>query len=521
MKVLIADDEEHVREGIDLSVDWEAYGVTEKFMAGNGIEALEIMVTHQPDILFCDMKMPVMNGMELLKRIREEGLDTQVIVISGYNDFEYTRATIQANGIDYILKPFRRKEVEEAFHKAVSLWKKKTESKQTEADNAHLVRRADALLDEKKLASYFRNEIPLSELVKRVFHKTGLRQHDLYCILFIPQNMTHVLNQRFMMDDDLFLFAVDNIARYSISDQAMHYICRLDAYQWILLLDFQNNGAEAPDLRFYLERLKRAWKQTIQLDVIMGGDRSSHLTHIHQAIGEAQNALLHSNIGESKGIESNRKPFPSLMSQEILLRRAFESGNRPFAAGIVQQHAEALRSRGTLILKELQGCTMEANLLLGRYSQMTSSQAGAVQAPSIPLWVCNVDEWERIFVSQIHLLLDKMKNGSATVRDIHEIRFYLDQHFHENISIKEISENFHFSPQYISKKFRETYQTTIVAYLTKMKIEKAKSLLSHTKLSVSEISNQIGYEDENYFSKVFKKQTGISPLQYRKETAIH
>ncbi|MDF2960320.1 MAG: hypothetical protein K0S39_2055 [Paenibacillus sp.] len=521
MKVLIVDDEERVREGIDLSIDWQAYGVTEKYMAGTGMEALEIMIAHQPDILFCDMKMPVMNGIELLKRIREQGLNTQVIVISGYNDIEYTRATIQANGVDYILKPFRKKDVEEAFCKAVAAWKEKAELRQAEVEKAYLVRKADALLDEKKLASYFRNEIPLTETIKRIFDKTGLRPYDLVCLILVPQNMTHVLNQRFMMDDDLFLFAVDNIARYSLSGQALHHICRLDTHQWVLLLDFPSNGSGKPDLMFYLERLKQSWKKTIQLDVLIGaGGSASHLNHIHQSIGEAQNALLHLNIGCSKGTKGGIVPLPSLMSQEILLRRAIESGNRSFAEGIVHQHAETLRSRGTLLLKELQNCTMEANLLLGRYSRIIPSQEGAVQTPSIPLWVCELNEWERTFVSQIHLLLDKMKHSSADGRDIHEIRSYLDHHFHENISLKEITEHFHFSPQYISKKFRETYQTTIVAYLTNLKIEKAKALLSYTNLSVYEISNQIGYEDENYFSKVFKKQAGISPLQYRKETAV-
>ncbi|NOU95892.1 response regulator [Paenibacillus sp. LMG 31456] len=521
MKVLIVDDEEHVREGIDLSVDWEAFGVTDKYMAENGMEALEIMTAHQPDILFCDMRMPVMNGTELLRRIREEGLNTQVIVISGYNDFEYTRATIQANGIDYILKPFRKKDVEEAFSKAVSAWQEKVKSKEADVEKEYLVRKADALLDEKKLASYFRNEIPLTETVKRMFDKTGIRQYDFSCLILVPQNMTHVLNKRFMMDDELFLFAIDNIAGYSLSGQAVHYICRLDAYQWVLLLDFPDKGSGQQDLKFYLERLKRAWKHTIQLDVLIGAEgRTSRLTNIHQAIGEAQNALLHLNIGDSKGTEGSEKPLPSLMSHEILLRRAIESGNRLFATDIVQQHAEALRFRGTLLLKDLQRCTMEANLLLGRYSQMITSQAGAMKAPSIPLWVCDVGEWERIFISQIHLLLDKMRPSSVGNGDIHEIRAYLDNHFHENISLKEITEQFHFSPQYISKKFRETFHTTIVAYLTDMKIEKAKALLSHTNLSVHEISNQIGYEDENYFSKVFKKQTGTPPLQYRKETTV-
>ncbi|UUZ81280.1 helix-turn-helix transcriptional regulator [Paenibacillus sp. P26] len=80
-----------------------------------------------------------------------------------------------------------------------------------------------------------------------------------------------------------------------------------------------------------------------------------------------------------------------------------------------------------------------------------------------------------------------------------------------------LSEKFHFSPQYIAKKFKELYNTTVMTYLTEPRMEKAKSLLIHTEMPVSEMAATLGYADENYFGKVFKKQTGSSPLQYRKQ----
>ncbi|MNH94982.1 putative response regulatory protein [compost metagenome] len=521
MKVLIVDDEEHVREGIDLSVDWEAYGVTERYMAANGLEALELMSAHKPDVMFCDMKMPIMGGTELLQRIREEGWNTQVIVISGYNDYEYTRATIKANGVDYILKPFRRQDVEEAFRKAVSAWQLQVETRKDEIEKAYLVKKADALLDEKKLAAYFRSEILLTDSIRRIFAKTGISQEVFECSILIPRNMTYVLNQRFLKDDDLFLFAVDNIARDALSGQAVHHICRLDAYQWVLFISFPRLGTGRADIKFYLERLKRAWEQTIGLQVLIGASsRSTDLSNVHQTVGEAQNALSNTNILDGRVTTLSANPIPSLMNQELVLREAIETGNLSFATTIVHQYVEALRSRGTLLLKELQGCTMEANLLLGRYSQKLSVNTGSVQGSLIPQWVCDVEEWERIFVEQMNLLLGKVEISPLSGFGIQDIRAYLDSHYHENISLKSLTEQFHFSPQYISKKFSDTYQTTIVAYLTHLKIERAKVLLTNTNFSVYEISNRIGYEDENYFSKVFKKQAGLSPLQYRKETSI-
>ncbi|RXZ81317.1 response regulator [Paenibacillaceae bacterium] len=521
MKVLIADDEEHVREGIELSVDWEAYGVTEKYMAGNGMEALEIMLAHRPDILFCDMKMPIMNGGDLLKRIREEGLPTQVIVISGYNDFEYTRATIQANAIDYILKPFRRADVQEAFRKAVSAWKEKHESQHAQVEQAFIVRKADALLDEKKLAAYLRGETPLTDAIRRIFEKTGLSPYGCYCLMLVPQNRADVLSRRFLDDEDLFVFAIDNIARDSLGGKAKHYICRLDNYQWVLLLDFPNDELGGSDLWFYLERLKKAWHHTISLQVLIGiNPHPASLSALQQALGGAQHNLLQLNVGTGSLAEESAQPLPSLMAQKMLLKQAVESGNHALAEGIVRRYTEELQNRGKLLLKELQACTREANVLLGMYGQLVSSQSGGVKDFAIPLWVAGLQEWERSFITQVCLLIEMMNEEPSEGRDIQAIRAHLDQFYHTNISLKEIAEHFHFSPQYISKKFRETYDTTIITYLTNRKIEKAKALLSHTKLSVYDISNQIGYEDENYFGKVFKKQTGVSALQYRKQMIV-
>ena len=106
MKVIIVDDEVHMREAIELMIDWKSYRVQEVYYAQNGIEALKIIDEKKPDILLCDMEMPVMGGRELLREIMERQIKIQVIAVSGYSDFSYVYATLLANGVDYILKPF-------------------------------------------------------------------------------------------------------------------------------------------------------------------------------------------------------------------------------------------------------------------------------------------------------------------------------------------------------------------------------------------------------------------------------
>lgn len=119
-KALIIDDEKHVSQAIAALGDWEKYSIIKPFYASNGQDGLIAMREINPDIVFVDMKMPVMDGREFLKIATAEFTKTQYIVISGYNEFELARAAIKYNVIDYLLKPINEEDLNEAIKKAIS-----------------------------------------------------------------------------------------------------------------------------------------------------------------------------------------------------------------------------------------------------------------------------------------------------------------------------------------------------------------------------------------------------------------
>jgi len=516
MKILIADDEQHVREGIELSISAEQFGITDILMAENGLEALELIKANKPGVVFCDMKMPIMNGVELLQQIRELNLNTQVIVISGYSDFEYTKAAIKANGVDYILKPFHRRELEEALKKAVDAWNELESVKQSEAERGHIVRKADALLDEKKLAAFARGESPLTDGIMRLFTKLGLPQHLLSISVILPRKRMDIVSSRFEMDEELFFFAVDNIACNAIED-CPSYLCRLDDYQWLMIVAGSSEHRSAASLPVQLERVRRAWQQTLRLEVLIGqAEGNWSIAELHQAIGQATNKLLASDVlsGEVIAATATAADIPAFMNQQFILQKAIETGNKSFVLDIVGKYGESLRQQGTLALKELQICSLEANLLLRK---LVSQQTLTTPIPYLPLWISDLEEWEKMLQQQIWVLLETKSGATHGSKEIEAIKAYLNASFYEDISFATLSEKFHLSPQYISKRFKETYQTTVISYLTELRIEKARALLSNTNMQVAQIANQLGYVDEYYFGKVFKKQTGLSPLRYRKD----
>ncbi|WP_246627456.1 response regulator transcription factor [Paenibacillus solanacearum] len=517
--MLIADDEEHVREGIELSIDWAKFGVEQRLMAENGAEALQLLREHKPAVLFCDMSMPEMNGMELLQRIREEGWDTQIIVVSGYDDFVYTKAAIRAQGVDYILKPFRKADLEQALERAIAAWSRKENSLRDERETEHRLRQAGALLDEQKLALYLKGEAAYHEGIRSLIYKTGLSAERMSAAFLLPQNRMELVDRRFSGDGELFWFAVNNIAHEALRRYGSHYLCRIDEYQWVLLTSAEQQGS--PDLhRSYIGKVTGAWETTLGLQALAGlCAKEAAVESLPSAIQEARAALLQLSVFRAAGGAGAAHPaqsakLPGFAAQEVLLLNALKNKDKLYIAEIIRSFVQSLQRRGSLSLKELQLCTSEANLMLEKEArQLTQKHATDL---SVPLWISDLGEWEKSVVRQWWALIEEEGGEASGTRGIQPIRDYIDKHYHDNISLSDLSELFHFSPQYIAKKFKELYNTTVMTYMTELRMEKAASLLTHTELSVSEIAGMIGYADENYFSKVFKKQNGVPPLSYRK-----
>ncbi|XID92164.1 response regulator [Paenibacillaceae bacterium WGS1546] len=521
MKALIVDDEEHVREAIELSVDWEKYGISERLMAEDGVQATELIRLYNPEILFCDMKMPNMDGTELLRWLREEYEEMQVIVISGHDDFRYTRAAIRAWGVDYLLKPFRKRDLENALERAATAWRLREASRQENRKAEYRVKQADGLLDEQRLATFLKGEISPNDGLRSLLHKMEGVSEGVWVALALPRNRIEIVNGRFDGDAELFMFAVNNIAEDILKSYGSYYFCRLDPYQWALLISEVGNGSlpqrPASELQDRLHRLAEAWRLTLGLSVFVGltAERAS-VDKLPGAVGDARVSLLRSMVLDNGLHSAAVSAAPRLSDKQVLLEAALSGGNKSYAREIIGSFVQAIRERGVLSLKELQAFTLEANHMLERASRLIAG-GNKVSELYLPLWISDLEEWERLLVQHWWRMIEESGREGSGNHGIESLREYMSLHFQEDISLSSLSESFHFSPQYIAKKFKELYNTTVMTYLTEIRIDKARSLLAHTAMTVLEISVTVGYADENYFGKVFKKQTGLSPLQYRKQ----
>jgi len=506
LKILIVDDEEHVREGVQLSMKWADYQIEEVLMADNGLSALEIIRREAPDLVICDMSMPIMDGVTFLKTLREEGWDSRVIVLSGYQEYQYTRATLQANGIDYLLKPFKIVDLERAVAKAI---RSVSESKRIQNDERrknYQLYEANMIVNEQKMAAYLQSEIPNYEGVRQLLHEEHFPLEHIHVLIYLPKNLHEVVERYYGGDEALYYFSMKNIVGDVFKTFCRYYFFRMDPFICIFVADCISDD----EVEFYQTKLLESWSVNIKLDALSARSKQARgyaelLTGIREAKTEIVNAHL---VAGNVRVDESRK-LPSFMDKELLLLEALKNRDKQYIAELIHSFARQLRELPYLSLRELQHCSVEVNLLIMRISADHPAQ-------TMPLWICNLDEWEKAVIHSFWSIIESEGDSLSSLQSVHAVRHYIDSHIGTDLTLASLSKRFHFSPQYLSKKFKESYRTTIMSYLTNLRMEKAKSLLIHSDMSMLEIAQLLSYDDDNYFGKVFRKHTGVSPTQFRR-----
>ncbi|AZS13350.1 response regulator [Paenibacillus lutimineralis] len=511
MKVLIVDDEQPVRESVELSIKWAKHDITEIYMAGDGIEALDIVRREAPELIICDMSMPRMDGTGFLEVLREEGWDSKVIVLSGYQEFRYARATLLADGVDYLLKPFKIDDLDKAIARAVQSILGSKQNKSEEWRRSHQVNEAQVLLNEQKMVTYLQNETVNHEGVRQLLTDEGFPLEDFYILLFLPRNVGEVVDRYFMGDESLLMFSVRNILRDVLNPLAHYYFFRMESFLCVLTV----GNISAVEMDYYRRKLEESWMSTIRVETFSGFSRQKFgYRDILSGLKEAKTEILKSNVLNGQRIEDDQRQMPSLMDKELLVLEALKKRDKEYLGELIRSFVMELRARGYLSLKELQHYTIEANLLIMRVSRQLELEQ---HIEPLSLWISDLEEWEKALTHTFWMMIESEGENLASLRSIHAIRHYIESHLGEEISLTVLADRFYFSPQYISKKFKENYDMTIMNYLTQLRMDKAKSLLSHSDISIIEISQLVGYEDDNYFGKVFRKHVGESPSHYRKK----
>ncbi|URN95162.1 MAG: response regulator [Candidatus Pristimantibacillus lignocellulolyticus] len=537
MKALIVDDESRVRKAIRLLVNWEEHGITEIKEADGANKAIEMMSEYKPQLVITDMMMDAGDGIELMRWIEKHSKACKFIVISGHDDFEYMRHTVQSGGIDYLLKPIDADNINAAVATAIKTWLAEEHARQIQFKQSIMLNELKPVHDEKLLSGLFNDTANINYTVQRLKKDRVIPNQITNVQLFILQinNADKLLLDRFGNDVELLLYTIENICNECIGRDFNGVAFKYwGSFEQIILLLWDNKVNAA----FITNQINNVIYKLFSRKFHFGTTTLDKFpTSLAKQYDEAISALDHRNLLDFASYLHNASEFRQFQNNESYSfanvkdewRVALLSGNQHLiekyskswidffvnnsyiSPHLLQLWLEDMFSFRSSLLQEISH--NQKNELL----TMLEQQDTLTIPPNIHDYSIKLHDW-RQWVLQFNLNLSKAITGiqQNKSRSFSDVVSYIEIHYNEELTLQEIADTFLISREYISRKFKQEYAISFTEYVTSFRLNKAKALLLNRNLKLNKIAEMVGIPDVKYFSKVFKKHEGLTPNEYRK-----
>ncbi|MCA1061816.1 response regulator [Rossellomorea sp. AcN35-11] len=518
MKAIIIDDEKHVREGLLLLAEWDKHGIDTILEAEDGEEAIELITKHRPEIIFTDMRMPKRDGITLLKWLHASNLKSKTIVVSGYDDFEYMRNAIFYKSFDYILKPIEPDVLNETLDKAVKEWNEQAQSRKSQAEEHRVMNEAKPLYWNRIFSSLCTEESLTREMVKKVENEFGIDiAKSQKRIALIP--IKPIVMKSFKGDRDLAFFTLINICNELLGKQNDGVCFRNSHKDEELVILFWNDK----HVLYLLEEIYTIIYQYSKVFTVMAlGSKSKKVNEAYQS---ALEVYLKHPLLEQRKIVTHEEVKPGsllhLLDHSNDLKWAIRSGSVDQVKSQLEKIFIQLERKHIVSLEQLQ-------VWEDQFEQLRNNWLKEYEIRRSEPFYRGVDYWNedgtfslRKFKEEKGKEFDELIQTLSQAKYLREknnmqqIEEYLQQHYQHDIHLQEIADRFYLSREYISRKFKQDYGATITDYVTSIRMDKARKLLENPYLKIYEVAYGVGYGNEKYFSKVFKKNVGMTPNEYR------
>lgn len=536
LRMIIADDESIVRNGLKKIVKWEELGIEVIGEAADGQEALELCMELKPDILFTDIRMPMMDGLEVAARLAEMKSSIRVVILSGAQDFNYAKTAMDVSAEGYVLKPVNLMDLSEIMKKVVNRIRLEKE-RQMEMINLkqqlheHFPVIRDSFI--KNLVSgAYKNELKIQD--KLQYFKIPLKTSEsiLTAVLQID-DYTEATRELSEEDKQLLSFSISNIIEEIIQNNSAGISSCMNENEFVLI--FNENGHLNRKYIEICEEISDCIGKFLHYSVSTGiGSRVNSIASIHYSYLDAHTALryrFYTGKGSILDIADiniiNNTDMKSIDSSgihefESQLMNCVRLGDGKAASELISEIFNRLCAQRNMPIDYIQSLCVELILIASRTVKDLGMNIESMTDKQ-PVILDTIYKKEnaydlKAYTTSIFLKMAECfseKYNQKNTRIVNKIKEIIEQRYNENISVAKISEEIYLTPNYISMIFRQESGETITEYLVNVRMEHAKRLLTTTDLKILEIAEKVGYEDPHYFSKAFKKHTGVHPKTYR------
>ena len=494
LKIIIVEDETIIRNGLVKHISWERLGIDEIKAAANTQEALSVCENYVPDIVVSDISMPGENGIVLCRKLRELFPEIEIIFVTGYDDKEYLKAAIDLHAVRYVEKPINRKDISEAVQEAVSRYKRTTEQKEAFLHTC--------LLDS---ASY-----PICTIGKKIFRVGILHFGQEGRLAEAKQKLTEGLGFWVRKNRASILVEISDSTTLSF-----------------LLSGEEKLPLEKSDREEFIQSINQIFTREPGWFLAMGiqVEKTENITNSWQSALEVQKALAY--------LGWNHVVFP----EDLQGDHKFELDRR-----MIDQFADAVSGKKEEMSRKLldnfmQELEEKQIFISGDVRHIYYSLYHVIHRAEQAMHFTDKnqkDNTEADFFEHAETfgemnqylqnrLSDLFEDGEAqkSTYAVKKVMDYIWENYGDSsLSIRTLADYVYLTPTYLSNIFKKSAGLTIGQYLVYVRVEKAKRLMKEPQLKFYEVASMVGYEDANYFAKIFKKKTNMTPSEYKESLSV-
>lgn len=535
IKVFLVEDEMVIRRGIKNSIDWEKEGYIFCGEASDGELAYPMIIKEKPDILITDIRMPFMDGLELCKLVKKELPNIKILILSGYDEFDYAKEAIRLGVTEYLLKPISSGKLLEALNGV-------SESIRREKEDKDLVRK---YMEEMRENTEHEKQKFFEQMIAGNLSMADALETGEKYEMNLSAGMYNLLLFRFTLGkENRKSGELLREAEYAIEKltERLEYVFEfqrgVEGWAFLLMADNEEQMSErVKELSKDLEEIMKNYSTIAYFGGI--GQPVARLRELEESFREAERALaarftmelnriisvedirMAQNVDTLDDIEITS--FGEIEKTRTMLEKFLNNGAENEIDEFVDVYINELPEENLKSVLMRQYIIMDAYIVMMSFCEKIEGIEGEMQAQSEELKnsMKTIQTLEEI-KNYIRMLLKKIIGVRDTISgrrysDIIEIA--KDQirktYMSDEISLDTIAAEVGMSPSYFSSIFSKEMGKTFVEYLTEIRMDRAKELLMCSSMKTSEIGYEVGYKDPHYFSYIFKKTQNCTPKEFR------
>ncbi len=524
--VYLADDEQLIREGLVEIIPWESLGLQLVGTAEDGRQALKGIRETKPDIVLTDIRMPYLDGLELIGKIREAHPDCRVVIITGHGEFTYAQSAIQLGVSDFILKPIDVTNLCRTLRRLKETLDHDRHQQNEVEEMRMQLQRVDEFRLQRQLRRFMTGRTPRQQFLEQIPERL-CRARAVILVLLQMDNFDSLTAG---MDEET-IFSMTQKLEMSIAKagEAISMITVEESSGRYLILF---TGAWKEELRFevrsYIRRLR-----LVEPDMAF----TTVTSPVYEEIGCCQEAYefvrrgcdYAFQLGNNQDVQpedlknSSTNPFPDIPNVGRVIR-SISTFNKKTIREDFELLAEDIRQTG-------HNSYLYTHMLVSVvYGEITKLLVD-INCPIETILENPLEDYRKIltrttlddmlkelyqFVAKICDFLEKNINANQSVAE--RAKAYIEAHYADSsLTLDQVAGEMGISPNYFSALFKQSTGSSFINYLTNVRISYAKELLKSGNYKTYEVAMRCGYENPTYFSTIFKRRTGVSPSEYRGE----